>query len=154
MKCHSRRAKRDRESGRWVQLPLDSRSRGNDSLLALRRIERRLHVARLILLREQDDAVSGVLELLEIVALQSAELHHQNARLRPFAVTAELDLADDRIELVRPNMIGELRIVEGTNRLHRRLQNLHLGIGVYRNIEAERIDARRDGALAILLQEF
>src|SRR5437588_12935377 len=78
---------------RWGRLPLDSRVRGNDSLLILRRIERRLHVAGFVLLRKQDHAMRGVLELLEVVALQSAELHHQDARLRPFAVAAELALA-------------------------------------------------------------
>src|SRR5665213_641011 len=52
------------------------------------------HVASLVLLRPDDDLMVGVLELIDRIAGDMLELGEENARLRPFAVLAERDVAD------------------------------------------------------------
>src|SRR6266436_7783103 len=69
-----------------------------------------------------------IAELLEIVALDVLELHLQHARLRSFAVLAEGDLSDDRVERMAADVIGELRLVEALGALDRIAQNLQVGV--------------------------
>src|SRR6266567_4932119 len=86
-------------------------------------------------------------ELLEIGALDVLELDLQDPRLRPLAVLAEADLADDRVEWVAADVVGELCLVEALRYLDRFPQNLKVGIGEGRQVPPQRVDpfARRLG---------
>src|SRR5215212_2009520 len=103
---------------------------------ALHRLERHLQVARLEALRMQDDLLAGLLELLDVVAGDALVLDEQDARLCPLAAVAELDVADDGLERVALQVVGELGVVERADRLHGRFQDLHLRVGEGWNVEA------------------
>ena len=102
------------------------------------------------LLGQQHDPLAGLLELLEVAVLDVLELDHQHARGRPLAVLAELDRADDGVELGVADVVGELLLVEAADRLDRLAQDLHVGVGERRQVVAERIDALALGARLVL----
>ena len=52
------------------------------------------------------------------------------------------------------DMVGELRVVERADRFNRRFEDLHLGVGVGREVEPERIDAGNCRTLARAIQEL
>src|SRR5664280_2921776 len=58
------------------------------------------HVARLVFGRRDDGQGVRVLELIDGVALDAAELRLEHPRLRPFAIWRKLDVADDGLEPV------------------------------------------------------
>src|SRR5262245_40060897 len=70
-------------------------------------------------LRRENDPLAGAGELLEVVLLHVAELHHQHTRLRPLAVLAELHLADDGFIRGLAHVVGKLGVVQAPRRLHR-----------------------------------
>jgi hypothetical protein len=67
-------------------------------------------LARAKFRRFEDRFRSGVPELTEVGALDVLELHLQHARLRPFAVLAKGDFANDRVEWMTADVIGELAL--------------------------------------------
>ena len=102
----------------------------------------------------QYDGSPGLLELIHIAALDALILHEQNARFRPFSPTAERDRSDHGIEGRFLDMVSELRVVERADRFNRRFEDLHLGVGVGREVEPERIDAGNCRTLARAIQEL
>src|SRR5437016_1332080 len=88
------------------------------------------------LLGFEDHLGFRIAELLEIVALDVLELHLQHPRLRPFAVLAEGDFADDRVERMAAEVIGEPGLVEALRALDRLTQDLQVGVGEGRQIPA------------------
>ena len=64
----------------------------------------------------EDHLGFGIGELLEIGALDVLELHLQHPRLRPFAVLAKGDFADDRVERMAAEVIGELGLIAPDNK--------------------------------------
>src|SRR4029079_18389206 len=92
---------------------LASRSQATTSRKLLQRGRVRVDDAPgLQLVRVEHDLLAGPAELVDRVALDLLVLDHQRAALGPLAVLAELDLADDRFELRRPHVVGELLLVE------------------------------------------
>src|SRR5678809_478866 len=65
-----------------------------------RLLERRDHVAGLVRFRVDHHLLAGRAELLDILVLDAAELRLHHARLRPLAVLAPADRADDGLGLV------------------------------------------------------
>src|SRR5258706_7140058 len=94
-------------------------------------------LARLQLGRIDDDVAGRLLEGLQAVVLDALELDLDHRRLRPLAVRREADVADDGVELVGVDVLGHLVLVEAADRADRLLVDLHAGIGVGRQIEAE-----------------
>src|SRR6185295_8361232 len=92
--------------------------------------------------------------LLQAGALNVLELHHDHPRVGPFAEFVEADIADDRLERVLVEIVGELVVVERACRLDRLLQDLHRGVSERRLIETERVDAGVFRPRLILLQEI
>src|SRR5450755_5006496 len=70
------------------------------------------HVARLVFGRRDDGQGFRVLELIDAVARDAAELRLEHPRLRPFAIGGEFDVADDGFERGLAQIIGELAVVE------------------------------------------
>src|SRR5450631_3435630 len=70
------------------------------------------HVARLVFGRRYDGQGVRVLELVDAVALDAAELRLEHPRLRPFAIGGEFDVADDGLERGLADVVGELAVVE------------------------------------------
>jgi len=77
-------------------------------LLPVRRLQR----ARLVRRWIEDDLGARLGELLQPIALDVLELHAEHARLGPFALRVEADLADDGLEGVAVDVVGELGVVE------------------------------------------
>src|SRR5579883_700155 len=78
----------------------------------LGRSHRIVQVAGLVLGRVQHDLGRRVGELVHALALQAAELHPQHARMVPFAVGPELDVADHGLEGRGVHVFGDLVLVE------------------------------------------
>jgi len=53
-----------------------------------------------------------ILELFQVIRLHILELHLENARLGPFAIRPKLHVANDCLEAVRAQVVGELLLVE------------------------------------------
>src|SRR5215471_11971672 len=102
----------------------------------------------------QDDGLAGLLELFHGATFNAPVLNEQDARLDPFPARPELDFSDDRIECRVADVLGELLVVERTDRRDSRFEDLHLGIGIRRDVEAKRINARTRGALAVSREEL
>src|SRR6185436_11429922 len=68
--------------------------------------------AGLELVRIEHDLLARAAELLDAVALDLLVLDHQRATARPLAVLAELDLADDRVEFGRADVVRDLLLIE------------------------------------------
>src|SRR5882672_3253972 len=79
-------------------------------------LERRPDRAGLVRTGIEDGHHSGLLPLIDAVALDAAELHHHHARLRPLTVLGEAHLADEGVEGVRVHVFGELGVVEALGR--------------------------------------
>src|SRR5438093_596108 len=114
---------------------------------------RRDHLAGLVFRRLKDDFGLAVLERLEPAALDALPLHFEHARFRPFAVLAEADVADDRLERLAMHEVRHLFMVERLGALDRAAEHLQIGIGERRQIPAERVDPRRRRLGLVLLQE-
>src|SRR5450830_667031 len=88
------------------------------------------HVARLVFGRRDDGQGIRVLELIDAVALDAAELGLEHPRLRPLAALAEGDIADDGFEGGLADVVASLPssrllvavIVGGYDRNRRRLR--------------------------------
>ena len=102
----------------------------------------------------QYNGFPGLLELLNIAALDALILHQQNARFGPFSPTAERDRSDHGIEGRLVDVVGKLRIVERADRFDCRFEDLHLGVGVGRKVETDGIDAGCCRTLEIAIQEL
>src|ERR1700733_13654779 len=75
--------------------------------------------------RLQDDLCVGAAKLLHITALDALELDGQRAIFRPLAVSVERDVANDCLDNVPVQPVGELRLIEPTGRRNRLRQGLH-----------------------------
>src|SRR5215831_18320538 len=82
------------------------------------------HVARGIGRRREDHLGRGILELLDVIALDPLELDLEHPRLRPFAILAEPHLAGDGIEAVAADVVSDLSLVEALRRLDGCAQHL------------------------------
>src|SRR5438552_3064519 len=93
------------------------RGRASRGRLLQRLLVRIDDAAGLVLLRPQNDALAGLVELRDVRALDALELHLEHPRRGPLAVGPELDLADDRVELVLVDVVDDLRLIEALRRL-------------------------------------
>ena len=82
-----------------------------------------------------------VAELIEVVRLRVLDLGPDHARLRPFAVLAEREIAGHGLEARLVHVVGELVVVEALGLGHRLRQDLAGRIGERPPGEAQRIDA-------------
>src|ERR1700736_1262782 len=82
-------------------------------------------VARLVFRRRDDHGGAGLLELLEVVAGDAAILREDDARLGPFPVVGELDVADYRLEGGLVDVLGDLGLVDALGLLDRLAEDLH-----------------------------
>src|ERR1039458_5432297 len=98
----------------------------------------------------ENDLLSACVEIVKVVANNTAILNEQDTWLRPFSPGAKLDIADDGLETRAADIVGELLIVSRADRLDRRLENLHLGIGKWRNVIAKWINTGLCSSFAIL----
>src|SRR5450759_2900899 len=88
------------------------------------------------LLRFNDDLLSGLLELIEIVANDISILNIKKSRLGPVAVGCERNFADHRIEGGVVNIPANRVCIQALRRRHGLFENLHAGIGVRRQVKA------------------
>src|ERR1700722_10825486 len=109
--------------------------------------------AGLELRRIEDDLRAWMRKLLDVVALHVLVLDGEHARPRPFAVGAELDLADDGLEGAVVDDVGDFRLVERSRLGDRLGQDVGRGIGEGRDVIAERIGAGVLGARLVLGEE-
>src|SRR5579864_8267576 len=93
------------------------------------------------------------LELRDPVAADPLELCFEDARVGPFAVRAEADVAGDGCETVAAQVRGELALIEAVRGFHGLLQLLHPGVGKRRHVIAEQIDLLGRSFGLILLEE-
>ena len=84
-----------------------------------------------------------LLPLLEAVAGDPAILDVQRPPLGPFAVLGEADVSHHGAELVRMDVLGDLRLVDLADPLHRLADDLHHRVRVGRQEEPERIELLR-----------
>src|SRR5438034_7654122 len=87
------------------------------------------HVARLVGGRMENHLARQIAELLDAVGLDVLELHQQHALLRPFALVAELHVADDGLEGRLADVIGQGVVIETLGRLDRVAEHLQVGVG-------------------------
>src|ERR1700674_383069 len=98
----------------------------------------------------ENDLLSGFSELLDVVTFDILILYGDDARGFPFSILAELDVADDCLERGLVQIFGHLSVVETTDRRDGLLENLHLRIGEWRDVQAEHIDTSGGGARLVL----
>src|SRR5216110_2002971 len=87
-------------------------SGGPDGLFGPSLVERHHGLARLVLRRIEHHLLARLAPLLEVLVGDAAELDHQHARLRPFAVLVVADRADDGLHRVAVQVLGELLVLE------------------------------------------
>src|SRR3954466_5758357 len=87
--------------------------------------KRRFEIS-IFVLRRIDDNLSVTCQILfKAAALNVLELHHDDTGRGPFAQLVEAVFADDGVELVVVNELGELLVIEAVGALHRLLEYLH-----------------------------
>src|SRR3954463_3148964 len=116
--------------------------------------KRRFEVSIFVLRRIHDHLSVTCQVLFKAAALYVLELHHDHTRGRPFSQLVEAVFADNGIELVFVNEVGELVVLAAASTLHGLLEYLHRRIGERRLVEAERIDAGLLGSCLVLLQKL
>src|SRR5436305_14632036 len=75
-------------------------------------LERHDGVAGLVLRRIEHHLFARLAPLLQVLVDDTAELDHEHARLRPFAVLVVADRADDGLHRVRMQVLRELLLVD------------------------------------------
>src|SRR5208282_3617333 len=85
--------------------------------------------------RFDDDLRVEPLELLEVVANDTAILNIKKSRLGPVAVGCKADFADHRIEGRFVNITADRVCIQAVRRRHRLFENFHAGIGVRRQVK-------------------
>ena len=93
-------------------------------------------------------------ELLDVLVDHTPELRLHRRAFLPLAIGRERDRPDDGLVLVLPQILREALLVERLGRVDRRLDHLPRGVTVRRQIIAERVDLRFDGALGIDLEKL
>src|SRR5580692_6173870 len=78
----------------------------------------------------------------------------KDASLRPAAARAKLHIADDGLERVIPREPRELCVVERTRTTDSLLDDLHLGVGLWHDVVAERIGPRGCGPRLIISDQL
>src|SRR6202166_4769316 len=106
------------------------------------------------LLRLDDDLRADLFELFEVVANDPLILNIEKSRLGPVAIWCEGDFADHRIEGVGVDVAADVIWVQALRCCHRLFENLHAGIGVRRQVEAQEIGADFFGPLLIRREKF
>src|SRR5258707_11720835 len=134
---------RDRRSGWRGCSRISLRSiRVTAGQLSLRLLVRIDHVARLVFSWRHYGLSVHRAELLDVVAFVDAmELDLQYPPLRPFAVLAEFDVADDGLEGVGTEVVGELLVFDALRSLDGLRQHLELRVAPRGHVIAERVDA-------------
>jgi hypothetical protein len=89
----------------------------------------------------------------DVRALDALELHLEHPRRGPLAVRSELDLADDRVELVLVDVVDDLLLVDALRRFHGLPEHLQVGVRERRKVVAQRVHARLLGLRLIALEE-
>src|SRR5215470_860966 len=95
-----------------------------------------------------------MLELFQAVSIDLLVLHLEHASLRPLAVRAETNVADNRVVPRLVDVFGHFVLIEAVARFSRRGENLHAGIGEGRQVITERIDAGRDSFWLVTAEKF
>src|SRR3954447_2080408 len=116
--------------------------------------KRRFEISIFVLRRIHDHLSVTCQVLFKAAALYVLELHHDHTRGGPFSQLVEAVFADDGVELVFVNELGELVVIEAPGALHRLLKYLHRRISKRRLIEAERVDAGFLGSGLVLLEKL
>src|SRR5215813_9817059 len=98
------------------------------------------HIARLVFGRRNDRQGIGVLELVDTITLDAAELCLENPRFRPFAVFAERYVADDGFECGLAQVISELGVLDAFGRRYRLSEYIEIRITERGHVVAEGID--------------
>src|ERR1035437_3655788 len=80
--------------------------------------ERIDRVARFVSRRRHDRLNGCVLELIDGITFDVVELDLQHARLSPFPLLPELDVANDRLERGVADVVNELAIIEALGGLN------------------------------------
>src|SRR6266478_1910474 len=111
-------------------------------------------LAGFVLFRAQDDLALAVAKIVEIGAGDILKLHGHQACLLPLALFAELDVADDGLEGMAADVIGDLVLVEALGLFDRLTLDLQIGVGPGRQIIAEGIDPLAGRLLLIALQKL
>src|SRR5689334_17549424 len=113
-----------------------------------------LEIAGLELGRPYDHFFARLLELRQIVADDAARLSVDDARLCPFTVRPEPHIAHDGAERRLVHVFGNRLLVEVLGRLDGLSQDLHRGIGVGWQVEAEQVGTRGAGMRLVSLDEL
>jgi hypothetical protein len=82
------------------------------------------------------------------------KLNLQDARMRPFPVLAELDVAHDGVKGRAPCVRRKAGVIETTGHFDSLSNHLHLGISERRHIVPEEVDAGVAGARLVGIQEL
>src|SRR2546430_14229546 len=112
-----------------ISLPLSALGGERGFMAALSFLCAAIGVGRLaggIFVRPQDCLLGVGLPLIEIAALHIVELHLQNARLLPLAVRPECKIADDCLDGVFAQPVGELVLIVAVLPLDSRLELLQI----------------------------
>src|SRR6478752_9301296 len=112
------------------------------------------HVAGLVFRRCDNGQGLRIPELVDTIAFDPAELRLEDPRLRPFAVLAKRNIADDGFECGLAQVISEFGVVDAFGCRDRLSENVEIRVAERSHIVAERIHARFDGTILILLHEF
>src|SRR5258706_8524846 len=97
----------------WPRLTRSCR-RPSPSVQSLRLFVRVDRVAGLVAGGRQHGLGVHGAELLDVVPLDVVELHLHHPRLRPFAVLAELDVAEHGLERTHANVVGKLLVLDAS----------------------------------------
>src|SRR6476469_331094 len=108
------------------------------------------HVARLVFRRCNDGQGIRILELIDTITLDPAELRLEDPRLRPFAALAERHIADDGLECRFAQVVGQFGVVDAFGCRDRLSENVEIRVAERGHIVAERIHARFDSTILIL----
>src|SRR5262249_8312118 len=146
-----KRARRSKFEPCWAAKPL--RGPRWDVLLP-RLLEGIDHIARLVFGWRNDGQGIGVLELVDTITLDAAELRLEDPRLRPFAVFAERYIADDGFECGLAQVISEFGVVDAFGRRDRLSEDIEIRIAERGHIVAEGVHPRLGGTILIRLHEF
>src|SRR3954464_15811027 len=108
-------------------------------------------VSGLCFRRPHDRLRLAVTELIEVVRLSVLDLRPVHARLHPFAVLAEGEIAGHGLEARLVHVFGKLVVVETLGFSDRLRQHLAAAVGERSPGKAQRVDAGRSGLLRIAL---
>src|SRR5262245_40844973 len=123
-------------------------------LLGAGLFERCLQTAVFLRVRVKDDLHAGLSELLDVLVPDALKLGGDDARVRPLAILAVTDGADDGLHLIRTQVLSQLRVVQALGAVDGLLEQLPDGVVEWREVIAERVHFGLGGALGIALEKI